>query len=437
MPFEEAAALKPQRVTLSDGKTIDLKLPPGVEDGTQMRLSGKGEAGPGGAGDAIVTIEIRPHRFFTRDGDDVRLDLPIALDEAVQGAPVTVPTVEGAVMLTVPKGSTSGKVLRLKGRGFHRKDGGRGDQLVTLMIDVPADDAELQAFVERLERRRGAQPAGGAGRLAPACRTISPEIARGTGQARRALRARARSRARPGAAAAATPSRSSSGSAIGVYSDGFIHAGNLAYLALLTLFPFFIILAALAQFFGHGAGYGARRSTPSCARVPPIVADLLRKPITDVLAARTGSLLWLGALVGLWTVGSFIETIRDILRRAYGTGYSRAFWHYRLTSAAIIIVSVVLALIAFSAQVLLTAAEQFVYRLLPFAERHGAAGSASAGWRRWRCWSLALYVLFYSLTPSKYRMSDCPKWPGAVFTAVWWMSVTMALPRVLGAARRL
>ena len=148
VPFEDAAALKPQRITLSSGKTIDLKLPAGVETGTQMRLSSQGEEGPGGTGDAIVTIEVRPHRFFQRDGDDVRLDLPITLGEAVKGGAVKVPTVEGAVMLTVPAGSTSGKTLRLKGRGFHKKGGGRGDQLVTLMIDIPADDAALKSFAE-------------------------------------------------------------------------------------------------------------------------------------------------------------------------------------------------------------------------------------------------------------------------------------------------
>ena len=148
VPFVDAAALEPQRITLADGKTIDLKLPPGVETGTQMRLSGKGEQGPGGAGDAIVTIDIQPHRFFTRDGDDVRLDLPITLAEAVNGGPVKVPTVQKPVMLTVPKGSSSGRTLRLKGKGFHRKDGTRGDQLVTLMIQIPADDAALASFVE-------------------------------------------------------------------------------------------------------------------------------------------------------------------------------------------------------------------------------------------------------------------------------------------------
>jgi len=147
VPFVDAATLAPQRVTLGDGKTIDLKLPAGVESGTQMKLAGKGEQGPGGAGDAIVSIEVQPHRFFTRDGDDVRLDLPITLKEAVAGGAVRVPTVDKPVMLTIPKGTSSGKTLRLKGKGFHKKDGTRGDQLVTLMIDLPADDAALQQFV--------------------------------------------------------------------------------------------------------------------------------------------------------------------------------------------------------------------------------------------------------------------------------------------------
>ncbi len=146
--FEDAATLKPQRITLQDGKTIDLKLSAGVESGTQMKLTGKGQAGPGGAGDAIVTIEISKHRFFIRDGDHVRIDLPITLGEAVKGGAVKVPTVEGAVMLNVPKGSTSGKTLRLKERGFSGKGGKRGDQLVTLLIDLPASDAALEAFVE-------------------------------------------------------------------------------------------------------------------------------------------------------------------------------------------------------------------------------------------------------------------------------------------------
>ena len=149
VPFEDAVALKPQRITLGDGKTIDLKLPQGIEDGTRIRLSGKGQEGPGGRGDAIVTVEVGPHRFFTRDGNNIRLDLPVTLKEAVLGAKVKVPTPEGAVMMTIPKGTSSGKVLRLKGRGFTAKDGKRGDQLVTVAIDLPSDDAELQRFAEQ------------------------------------------------------------------------------------------------------------------------------------------------------------------------------------------------------------------------------------------------------------------------------------------------
>jgi DnaJ-class molecular chaperone len=148
IPFEDAVAQKPQRITLADGKTIDLKLPQGVEDGTRIRLAGKGEEGPDGRGDAIVTIEIAPHRFFTRDGTNIRLELPVTLKEAVLGAKVKVPTPEGPVMLSVPKGTSSGKVLRLKGRGFVAKDGKRGDQLVTVEVQLPSDDAELQRFVE-------------------------------------------------------------------------------------------------------------------------------------------------------------------------------------------------------------------------------------------------------------------------------------------------
>lgn len=143
VPFVDAASRAKQRITLADGKTIDLSLPEGMEDGTQMRLKGKGQAGPGGTGDGIVTISVTPHAHFWRDGDDVRLDLPITLSEAVHGAKVKVPTVDGAVMLTISPGSSSGKVLRLKGKGWSKKGGGRGDQLVTLEIQLPENMEEL------------------------------------------------------------------------------------------------------------------------------------------------------------------------------------------------------------------------------------------------------------------------------------------------------
>jgi DnaJ-class molecular chaperone len=148
VPFVDAATLKPQRITLADGKTIDLKLPNGVEEGTKIRLAGKGQEGPDGPGDGLVTISVSPHPFYRRDGNDIRMDLPVTLKEAVTGAKVKVPTPDGPVMMTVPKGSSSGKVLRIKGRGFTNKSGKRGDQLLNLEVSLPAGDAELEAFVE-------------------------------------------------------------------------------------------------------------------------------------------------------------------------------------------------------------------------------------------------------------------------------------------------
>ena len=156
--FADAAVLKEQRVSLGNGKTIAIKLPKGLEEGAKIRLAGQGEPGPAGSGDAIVTIHITPHRFFTREGDNIRLDLPVTLDEALLGSKVKVPTVDGAVMLSVPKGSSSGRVLRLKGKGFTGKNGERGDQLVTLMIDVPADDPELNQFVENWKAKGKGNP---------------------------------------------------------------------------------------------------------------------------------------------------------------------------------------------------------------------------------------------------------------------------------------
>ncbi|MEC9068336.1 MAG: DnaJ C-terminal domain-containing protein [Pseudomonadota bacterium] len=148
VPFVDAATRKDQRITLADGKTIDLKLPAGVEDGTQMRLKGKGEPGAGGHGDGIVTIAIDRHKFFRRDGDDVRLDLPITLSEAVGGAKVRCPTVDGPVMLTIKPGTSGGTTMRLKGKGFSTRSGTRGDQLVTLEITLPRDTAELARRLE-------------------------------------------------------------------------------------------------------------------------------------------------------------------------------------------------------------------------------------------------------------------------------------------------
>lgn len=155
VPFVDAAAGRDQRITLADGKAISLKLPAGVEDGTMMRLKDKGHHGPGGNGDGIVMVEVGSHPFFRREGDNIRMDLPITLDEAVRGAKVKCPTVDGAVMLMIRPGSSGGTVLRLAGKGWTKKnarlvDGKheRGDQLVTLEIQLPAD---LGPLIERLE----------------------------------------------------------------------------------------------------------------------------------------------------------------------------------------------------------------------------------------------------------------------------------------------
>ncbi|WP_310468927.1 DnaJ C-terminal domain-containing protein [Sphingomonas sp.] len=161
VPFVDAATLADQRVTLADGKAITLKLPKGVEDGARIRLAGKGQPGPGGAGDAIVTIAVAPHPFYTRDGSTIRLTLPVTLKEAVLGAKVKVPTPDGPVMLTIPKGTSSGKVLRLAGRGFTDKAGKRGDQLVTVAVDLPSGDAELEQFAAKWSG--GGNPRSGLG----------------------------------------------------------------------------------------------------------------------------------------------------------------------------------------------------------------------------------------------------------------------------------
>ncbi len=148
--FTDAATLAPQRITLGDGKTVEFKLPAGIVAGQQIRIPGRGQPGPGGNGDALVTLKMGKHPHLVRDGDNIRIDLPISLKEAVAGGKVKVPTVDGPVMLTVPPRTNSGAVLRIKGRGFTGKTGARGDQLVTLMIHLPTDAVELARLGEVL-----------------------------------------------------------------------------------------------------------------------------------------------------------------------------------------------------------------------------------------------------------------------------------------------
>ena len=218
--------------------------------------------------------------------------------------------------------------------------------------------------------------------------------------------------------------------AIGVYNDGFIHAGNLAYLAIVALFPFFIVAAAMAHLLGQGQDAMLAASN-ILRRLPPDVASTLREPVNEVLTVRTGNLLWVGAIVGLWTATSFIETIRDILRRCYGVKYCAPFWEYRLGSILLILGAVLLLMVAFAASAALTLAHHWLVEWFPLAE--GLANTLGL-YRLLPAATLffTFYVLFYALTPARYRKHGCRKWPGALFITVWWLATVEILPRALG-----
>lgn len=160
--FLEAVRGTHKRVTMPDGHTIDLTVPEGTADGQTLRLKGKGMPGVGGgpAGDALVEIKVGPHPLFRRKGDDIAIELPISIDEAILGAKVSVPTIDGQVNMKVPKGSTTGQVLRLRGKGVRspaRKK--RGDQLVTLKVVMPKTiDPELSQFMEGWRKTHAYDP---------------------------------------------------------------------------------------------------------------------------------------------------------------------------------------------------------------------------------------------------------------------------------------
>jgi len=159
--FLEAVNGATKRITMPEGGTIDVVIPKGTRDGQVLRLRGKGGPGIGGGepGDALVEIEVAPHRFFTRKGDDIHLDLPISLPEAVLGAKLDVPTPSGPVRMTVPKGANTGTVLRLRGKGVVRSDGKSGDEYVTLKIVLPErSDPEIEEFARRWQAGQSQQP---------------------------------------------------------------------------------------------------------------------------------------------------------------------------------------------------------------------------------------------------------------------------------------
>jgi membrane protein len=216
---------------------------------------------------------------------------------------------------------------------------------------------------------------------------------------------------------------------VGTYNDGFIHAGNLAYMAVLAIFPFFITGAAIFSIVGETSEQAASINAILYA-LPPVVGDVIGPVARSVIAQRSGWLLWIGGLVGLWTVGSLIETIRDVLRRAYGTTATAAFWKYRLLSTGIIIAAVVLLLLSLIAQVIIGAAQEVIDAYFP--QLSNLVGSLSLS-RLVPAFGLygSLYLLFYTLTPHAYRQPRYPKWPGALLVTAWWIVTALALPPLL------
>ena len=162
--FATAATGGKQRLALSPDEWLDVTIPPGIEEGQILRLKGKGGPGFGGgpAGDALIEVHIAPHPFFRREGDDIHLELPVSLSEAVLGARVPVPTVTGPVTMTIPKGSDTGAQLRLRGKGIRRRRQGKevtGDQYVTLKVVIGAsDDPELAKFLEDWAKKHPTDP---------------------------------------------------------------------------------------------------------------------------------------------------------------------------------------------------------------------------------------------------------------------------------------
>jgi membrane protein len=213
------------------------------------------------------------------------------------------------------------------------------------------------------------------------------------------------------------------------FNDGFIHAGNLAYLGMLAIFPFFILGAALFDIVGGRENAETVIFTVARA-MPSSVADTIVPVAETVITSRSGWLLWAGGAVGLWTVSSLIETIRDILRRAYNVRSIRAFWRTRLLSAGLILGAVVMLMLSLFAQVLIGGAQEVIDAAFPQLGQWTGRLSLS---RIVPALGLAgsLWVLFVTLTPPAFRGRRFPKWPGALFTTTWWLAVAAALPVVL------
>jgi DnaJ-class molecular chaperone len=158
--LEDAIKGGKKRLGFSDGRMIDVNIPKGAADGQVLRLKGQGSPGRAGPGDALIELVLRPHAVFRRDGDDLQMDLPVSVPDAVMGAKVEAPTPEGPVTLTIPRHSNSGAVLRLKGRGLpDARTGRRGDLMARLIVTLPdKPDAELERFAEDWAKKRPYTP---------------------------------------------------------------------------------------------------------------------------------------------------------------------------------------------------------------------------------------------------------------------------------------
>lgn len=159
--FIEACLGGKQRVTLSSGKTVDVNIPPGTEEGAKLRLKGQGQPGAGDSGDAIVEISVQPHPYFTRKGRDIYLEAPVSLPEAVLGANIKVPTLNGAVTVKIPRGANTGTLMRLKGKGIpaHGAASQPGDFFVSLKVVLPENpDASLIDFIEKWAKKQAYDP---------------------------------------------------------------------------------------------------------------------------------------------------------------------------------------------------------------------------------------------------------------------------------------
>lgn len=213
---------------------------------------------------------------------------------------------------------------------------------------------------------------------------------------------------------------------VGVYSEGFVHAGNFAYLSLVALFSFCIVAAAIAGLVDQaGAGLGLVEGF--FRTVPPGAANALRGPVESAMEARSGALLWVSAAVGLWTTASLVEAFRDILHRAYGVENMGRFWQYRLGTVVAILSAILLTMLAFSAQLMIAAIEPAIFRYMPLAER----ARDYFAWGRIIPFSilfLSIYVVFRGLTPRKYRGWKFPKWPGAALVSLWWLGCSATVP---------